>query len=419
MSASSSSSSNSGSHLNITLFDVRRLLVTVRAMSSFIASSESFDDFDGGMKVIEVTNSSSSRSYSYEEQLHFSSTINNSNLSCQLSQSNAVTDATTVDAACEELAAMLELWESWELVLMVTLITRVVPILFSLITVCALVGNTAVVCVIVRRKEMRTPLNLFLLNLAVSDVTFASVGLPFVTYRFVAETWALGGALCSLHNYVIMTTIHVSVYTMVAVAAFRCYYVTNRKSMQSDGSAVRYAVVCILVIWIVMLIANIPSLYLHKVKAYQDYLYCGVDNSRQLFTSFFVFGYALPLSLAIFSYAAVAIHLRRKQNTGVGRATPPSSTTAAGRARLRNRRAMRLLIVVITTFTFCWLPLHIQLLLAASGVTYENFVMELFRILAMCLAYCSTVVNPIIYNFVSPEFRYNFILLFKSIACKR
>lgn len=309
----------------------------------------------------------------------------------------------------------------WEIEVYTTIHSRIVPAIFAVVIVCALVGNSAVICVIVQRKLMRTALNVFLLNLAVSDVIFAGVGLPFVTYRYAATTWSLGNALCALHNYVIMTSVYVSVYTMVAIAVFRLYYVTCRNQV-TRGHKVRHGVVCVAVIWIVMLVANSPSFFLYRVVVAHEYRFCGPEYSNELFFSFLVFAYIVPLSIATICYVIVIVKLRHQN-----RQTPPTAVLVGGtndsqtpigqRAMARNVRVTRLLIAVVTAFTFCWLPMHVQLRMSHGGYKFDTLAREVFRILTFCLAYSSAIINPIIYSFVSPEFRTNFAQLIRNVAC--
>ena len=55
-----------------------------------------------------------------------------------------------------------------------------------------LIGNFLVVFVILSRRHMRTTVNLSLLNLAVCDIIFVSICVPFVAYHYAADTWTMG-----------------------------------------------------------------------------------------------------------------------------------------------------------------------------------------------------------------------------------
>jgi hypothetical protein len=301
-------------------------------------------------------------------------------------------------------------WQPLQVTAYNLLVTRLVPAIFTIIIVMSAVGNGAVICVITRRKEMRTPVNIFLLNLAVSDVMFTSVALPVSTYRYATTTWQAGEFLCRFHIYVIHTAIYVSVYTMAAIAVYRCFTVTKGNLIAQQGT-LRTASVTIATIWAIMLTANSPLLFLHHVKVYNDnYAYCAVDRGKELYSVFFVCAYLLPISIAVICYSILICHIRRSQHHH-------PQVAILKTLHVRNVKVTRLLIIVLLTFALCWLPVHIQLLTAYYGYQSIDFANELFRMLSCCLGNSTTVVNPFLYNFALPEFRASFRSLLGGAPC--
>ena len=69
-----------------------------------------------------------------------------------------------------------------------------------------------------------------------------------------------------------------------------------------------------------------------------------------------------------------------------------------------------MIVVVIFVFAFCWIPLQLVLLLTAyNSYSSETGSLTLvLQIVAHCLAYCNSCLNPILYAFFSPNFRYDF-----------
>jgi len=63
----------------------------------------------------------------------------------------------------------------------------VVPLLYGVVTVLGVVGNSLVIYVIVSRERMRTVTNILLLNLAVADLSFVVVIPPSTAYVFAAN----------------------------------------------------------------------------------------------------------------------------------------------------------------------------------------------------------------------------------------
>ena len=82
-------------------------------------------------------------------------------------------------------------FRQWEVERLNFLCTVIVPHLFAVIILLAFLANTLVICVIIGKKKLRTPLNVFFINLAISDIILVVFGLPFIAYRYAAETWLL------------------------------------------------------------------------------------------------------------------------------------------------------------------------------------------------------------------------------------
>jgi hypothetical protein len=64
--------------------------------------------------------------------------------------------------------------------------------------------------------------------------------------------------------------------------------------------------------------------------------------------------------------------------------------------------------VVVIVFTVSRLPLHVQLLLSYVSPRPLTRIDEVFRLVSHCLAYSNSLMNPLIYSFVSYEFRRSF-----------
>jgi len=63
----------------------------------------------------------------------------------------------------------------------------VVPVLYGIVTLLGVVGNSLVIYVIVSKACMRTVTNILLLNLAVADLLFVIVIPPSTAYVFAAN----------------------------------------------------------------------------------------------------------------------------------------------------------------------------------------------------------------------------------------
>lgn len=73
--------------------------------------------------------------------------------------------------------------------------------LYSLIFLLAVVGNVLVILTLVQNQRMRTITNVFLLNLAVSDLLLGVFCMPFTLIGALLRDFVFGEVLCKLIPY--------------------------------------------------------------------------------------------------------------------------------------------------------------------------------------------------------------------------
>ena len=63
---------------------------------------------------------------------------------------------------------------------------------YSLLILLGSCGNILVVCVVIRKPAMRTARNMFILNLAISDLLLCLVTMPLTLMEILTRYWPLG-----------------------------------------------------------------------------------------------------------------------------------------------------------------------------------------------------------------------------------
>ena len=300
-----------------------------------------------------------------------------------------------------------------------------VPILFGSIALVGAVGNLFVIAVILWKRQMQTHLNLLLMSLAVTDLLFVALCVPFVAYHYAADTWTLGEGVCKVWYYVFYVTVYVTVYTLVAVSVLRYLFVVY-STVTSSPTTGRYVLLLIAVLWILPVLSNIPIIYNYEIKVMAvpgsaRYQYCAVTDEnvgKNVEVTFFVFTYLLPLALVGLFYLLLLLHLKRTRQTSTLQSSSRKTTAKASTASDRRlAHVSRILVTVVVVMAICWLPLHVHLLMAYLGQTPKTRGYFIYQVLAHCLAYSNSCMNPIIYSFVSKDFRKSFKDIF--ICCMR
>ena len=79
----------------------------------------------------------------------------------------------------------------------------VVPVVFSLIAVLGFVGNLFVIIVVVANLQMRSTTNTLIISLAVADLLFIVICVPFTAVSYAIPVWPFGTAWCMVSHVTI------------------------------------------------------------------------------------------------------------------------------------------------------------------------------------------------------------------------
>ena len=256
-----------------------------------------------------------------------------------------------------------------------------VPLLYGVVTVLGVAGNSLVIYVIASRERMRTVTNLLLLNLAVADLAFVVVIPPSTAYVFAADRWPFGDAPCRLMHYLVNVTAYVTVYTLVAISAIRYMTIVHSASTARCRTAGR-AAATIVVIWMLMAAVNVPVLTQYGAVVDRSTGASGCTTTSplaagRLYATFFAFAYLLPLAVIVVCSVGILRHVvRHKVPVTSGGGCEAAAAAAGGRKRSshaeRQRQVSRVLALVVLMFAVLWLPIHIHLLVVHFGTVPQT-----------------------------------------------
>ena len=92
---------------------------------------------------------------------------------------------------------------------------------FALFISVGVLGNGMVCFVVARNPHMRTPRNIFIINLAISDLTLCVFTQPLNLYLLICTQWELGSFMCKLVTMFQGTNLFVSTISITAIALDR------------------------------------------------------------------------------------------------------------------------------------------------------------------------------------------------------
>ncbi|XP_060083039.1 allatostatin-A receptor-like [Ylistrum balloti] len=289
------------------------------------------------------------------------------------------------------------------------LIKIVVSIVFSLIVIIGFVGNLLVIIVVVSNKKMQNTTNILIVSLAVADLSFIIFCVPFTATLYTMSRWPFGDVWCKIVQYLTYVCAYASVYTLVLMSLDRYLAVVHPiTSMRIRNSRNTYMMVYLT--WIIMLGGNIPVIFefSHKEVPNSNRSICvDIDffksdylASQPFYGCFFAFGYVIPLTLTCILYGFMIKRLLYGVVPG-GSQRPDSMRT--------KKRVTRMVVIVVVIFAICWLPIQIIFVMISFGMIGMDSKFLIGTMIASnCLAYMNSCVNPVLYAFLSENFRRSF-----------
>ncbi|KAI8521551.1 Serpentine type 7TM GPCR chemoreceptor Srsx [Branchiostoma belcheri] len=204
-------------------------------------------------------------------------------------------------------------------------------IVFGLATFLSLVGNACVVIVLTFGSQKWTELNIFLVNLAIADLTMALFCMPFTFTEVMLQDWVFGDMMCPLVRFTQVLSVSVSIYILLAIGIDRYYAVVHPLKIRVTRSRAKMVVV---VIWIVS--TALASVQLVVSRTY-DFFWDGIVYDRcdeimwptpkwQLVYTLSLLGvtYVIPLILLCGAYIGIGLKMWGRR----ARATPTADGTS-------------------------------------------------------------------------------------------
>ena len=207
-----------------------------------------------------------------------------------------------------------------EQVMRLTWLMSLFIIFYSLIFLLGLIGNVLVAFVVVRNKAMQTITNIFITNLAVSDICMCLLAVPFTPMSFFFNSWIFGKALCHIVPMTLCISVYVSTLTSTAIAVDRYFVIVYPFKPRMK---VYMCVLMILAIWIISISISLPLGIYHEKERFENTTTFSCTEkwpkpqARQFFTvTSLVLQYIVPCTITTFCYAMVSLALRKRSKVG-------------------------------------------------------------------------------------------------------
>ena len=270
------------------------------------------------------------------------------------------------------------------------IIVATVVICTSILGIC---GNSLVILSVLLSRRLRTASNIFVMNLACSDL-LTSLHTPWNAVALLSHNgWPLPAWICTSAAGIMFVCVGCSLYSLASIAVDR--YIVITRLYRIDGSLYpRY----VLVIWISLtwlipfMVFIVPPLNgIGGIGYNSKYCSCSQlstayrSNTYDVITSTGL--YPIPLIIIISCYLTVYCHIRRHTNNILNMSGRQDDDVTA---RVKNRQVQitKNMFYVVCGFFICITPYGVSLVIDSSDPVVPY---------AATLVLMNACINPLIY----------------------
>ncbi|NXJ07524.1 CCR8 protein, partial [Odontophorus gujanensis] len=271
------------------------------------------------------------------------------------------------------------------------------PVLYYILFMIGLIGNALVVWVLIVFKKIRATTDVYLLNLAISDLIFV-FSLPFLAQYSLVDQWTLGNTMCKIVSSAYFIGFYSSVFFITIMSIDRYLAIVHSVYALQVWTTTR-GITASLALWAVTILASAPSLVFFQEVDDGNRTICvphypGSGNGWKIFSNCEVniLGWLLPVSILLFCYCNIMRKLQR--------------------CHTQNKyKAMKLVFVVVIVFFLFWTPINIMIFLDTLKNMHIIDDCQTSQRLELALEFAETFslmhccLNPIIYAFVGEKFK--------------
>ena len=216
------------------------------------------------------------------------------------------------------------------------------------------VGNVALLMVILKNRPLRTTPNILVINVTVGDLMYLLVAVPVHLEHQVNFCFQQGETMCKFTNMLNIVAQGVCIYSIMAVSAERYGAITQHlgRSIFRGSAKKTFLLVCI--IWLVSLSLAFP---VYVTSTLQNGFLCSYLPHNTTISKIYVTmqlfcHYIIPLLVVTILYSRMAHTLIRSADSFRGENQP-------GAKQFRARRRLAIIVLFIAVFFgVFWLPYY-------------------------------------------------------------
>ncbi|XP_074648969.1 rhodopsin-like [Tubulanus polymorphus] len=298
-----------------------------------------------------------------------------------------------------------------------------VGIYIGIIGIIGVIGNMLVVFVFCKTKTLRTPPNMFVICLALSDTTFSAVnGFPLFTLSAFQRRWTFGMKTCEIYGLFGGIFGLLSINTMALIALDRYFVIATPfdalKRMTKKRAFIMIVFSCIWsTIWAGLPLFGFGAYIPEGFQSSCTFDYLTRSLSNIIFNiGLYLFGFAFPMMTIIFCYVKIVLAVRQHEREMVKMAKAMNAKDMrSGKDKKSDIQAAKISAVLVALYVLSWGPYATVALMGLIGdsALLGPYVAQI----PVLFAKTSAVYNPIVYAISHPKYKIALVKEFPCMAC--
>uniref|UniRef100_A0A8C3XRL7 Opsin 4 n=1 Tax=Chelydra serpentina TaxID=8475 RepID=A0A8C3XRL7_CHESE len=271
------------------------------------------------------------------------------------------------------------------------------------------------------RYSLRTPANMFIINLAISDFLMSVTQAPIFFTTSLHKHWIFGKKGCELYAFCGALFGITSMITLMAIALDR-YFVITRPLASIVVMSKKKALIILLGVWLYSLAWSLPPFFGWSAYVPEGLLtscswdYVTFTPSVRAYTMLlFCFVFFIPLIAIIYSYVFIFKAIKNANEAVQNIGSDANKVSQRQYQRMKNEWKMaKIALIVILLYVISWSPYSVVALVAFAG--YSHLLTPFMNTVPAVIAKASAIHNPIIYAITHPKYR---MAIAKYVPCLR
>ncbi|XP_075407082.1 somatostatin receptor type 3 [Tenrec ecaudatus] len=278
-----------------------------------------------------------------------------------------------------------------------------IPLVYLVVCVVGLLGNSLVICVVLRHTTSPSVTNIYILNLALADELFM-LGLPFLAAQNALSYWPFGSLMCRLVMAVDGINQFTSIFCLTVMSVDR-YLAVVHPTRSARWRTAPVARTVSAAVWATSAVVVLPVVVFSGVPRGMSTCHMQWPEPAAAWRAGFIIyttalGFFGPLLVICLCYLLIVVKVRSAGR----RVRAPSSQ----RRRRSERRVTRMVVAVVALFVLCWMPFYVLNIVNVVCPLPEEPAFFGLYFLVVALPYANSCANPILYGFLSYRFKQGF-----------